>query len=682
MIDLTKPVNNFIPDETLGAPIDGVGQGEVNTYLSSFNIEKMRSSGFQRITYRTRTELGIAVWHFTEEGTWSDSAHRQGYWTGSDHPSHEPRVTWAYNLPRRGDSVDNANNLSYSRIDDGDPATFWKSNPYLDRRYTGAALSRPQYIVVSFEAATPIDAARILWGTPYARHYLVQYWSGKDQWDRAGHWVTFPHGDRTVSGTPDEAVLRLSDAPIAARFLRIFLLQSSETGPPGSTDIRDRLGYAVREVGFGIVQANGAFDDAVKHKRSRDGQTLVQVSSTDPWHRAIDRDLGTEQPSLDMVFKSGLTSGKPMMVPVGTFYDTPENAAAEMRYIKRRGFPVQQVELGEEPDGQFIDPEDYADLFLEIARVLHRIDPALSLGGPSMQGAMTDTWPDPEIGHSWTGRFVGQLKARGGLDQLGFFSFEYYPFDDVCAPMGLTLRDSTSLMDNLMTATAAAGVPRSIPWIVTEYGLSPFSGREMSDVPSALFDADVVGRFLTLGGAAAYMYGYPPDQPANQDFPCAGFGNMMLFEADDNGRARWPMPAYYAARMMMQDWGDPADQPHRLFAAQSQIVDAKGRPMVTAYPLLGQAARWSVMLVNRDEQHAYSVHMIFHHGAAHDQTLDTGKPVNVVQYSSADYVWLVDGEAGHPIKDKPPERFSINGDSRVLLPAMSLTVVRGNGPIP
>ena len=57
-------------------------------------------------------------------------------------------------------------------------------------------------------------------------------------------------------------------------------------------------------------------------------QTVVQVSSTDPWHRAVDRDPDVEQPSLDLVFASGLNAGKPLMAPVGVFYDTPENAAA------------------------------------------------------------------------------------------------------------------------------------------------------------------------------------------------------------------------------------------------------------------------------------------------------------------------------------------------------------------
>lgn len=677
VIDPSKPVNTFIPDDTLGAAIDGVGRGDVARYLTPFNIEKMRSAGLKRLTYRTRTELGIAVWHFSEEGTWSDAAHRQGYWTTSDHPSREPRVTWAYNLPRRGDSVDNANNLGYSRIDDGDPKTFWKSNPYLDRRFTGAAESRPQYIVVSFDGAKRIDAARILWGTPFARHFLLQYWNGKDQFDRAGHWITFPSGDRTIAGAPDEKIVRLSTSPISARFLRVLLLQSSETAPQGSTDIRDRLGYAVRELSFGHLRSDGTLADAVRHKRSRDGQTLIQVSSTDPWHRAVDKDRDTEQPSLDMVVKSGLTNGLPMMVPVGTFYDTPDNAAAEIRYIKRRGFLVHQVELGEEADGQFIDPEDYADLYLEFAKVVHGIDPKLSLGGPSMQGAMTDTWPDPESGHSWMGRFVARLKARGGMDEFNFFSFEHYPFDDVCYPMGETLRDETSLMDTLMKETAAAGVPKTIPWIITEYGLSPFSGREMSKIPSALFDADVVGHFLSLGGSAAYMYGYPPEQPANQDFPCAGYGNMMLFESDDDGRSRWAMPAFYAERMMTQDWAFPGDKPLKLYPARSQIVDSKGRQMVVAYPLQIGGATWAVMLINRDEQHAHRVSVTFGHGDAHDQVFGTGVSLQVVQYSSADYVWRVDGEAGHPIKDNPPERYTTKGEDSFLLPAMSLTVVRG-----
>jgi hypothetical protein len=687
VIDVTQPVNTIVPNQALGAALDGMEKGDVDNALTPFNIDKMLSAGLRQVTYRTRPELGIEAWHWSEEGAWSDAARQQGYWTSSDDPSHEGRITWGYSLPRRGDSVDNANNLGFSRIDDGDPNSFWKSNPYLDRRFTGLAESRPQWIVLSFKNPTPVDAARILWGTPFARHFLVQYWDGKDRyWDakdvatKPGRWVTFPHGDQTIAGDPGEAILRLADAPIAARFLRILMVQSSETALAGSTDIRDRLGYAVREVGFGVLRADGSLRDAVRHGTTQYSQTLVQVSSTDPWHRAVDRDLGTEQPSLDMVFKAGLNAGMPLMVPVGVFYDTPENAAAEIRYIKRRGFPVRQIELGEEPDGQFIAPEDYADLYLEAAKAVHDVDPTLSLGGPSMQGALTGTWPDTEIGRSWPGRFVARLKARGGLDQLGFFSFEHYAFDDVCRPLGVMLRDETDLMNKIMSETTAAGVPRSIPWIISEYGFSPFAGRAMSQMPSALLAADIVGHFLTLGGNAAFMFGYTPDEPANQIFACAGYGNMMLYQVDAQGRSRWPMPVYHAESMMMRDWGDPADQPHKLYAAQSKSTDAKGRPYVTAYPLQGPDGRWAVMLINRDERRAHRVRIVFRRGDGADPAFGAGQRLSVVQYSPADYVWLDRGPASHPIKDRPPERYAIDGGRAVLLPAFSLTVVRGAGP--
>jgi hypothetical protein len=689
VVDLGKPLNTIVPIQAMGMALDGAQKGDIDQYLTPYNVRRVFSVGLRRVTYRTRPELGIEAWHWSEEGTWSDPVNKQGYWTSSDNPKNEPDVTWGYNLPRRGDSVDNANNVGYSRIDDGDRKSFWKSNPYLDKHFTGAAESRPQYVVLSFRKETPIQAARILWGTPFASHYLVQYWKGDDlYWDgkdvanRPGHWTTFPHGDQTVSSEPSEAVLQLSDAPISARFLRILMLQSSETAPPGSTDIRDRLGYAIREVAFGIVRRDGVFVDAVRHGKTQSAQTLVQVSSTDPWHRAVDRDLDTEQASLAMVFKNGLNGGVPLMVPAGVFYDTPENAAAELRYIRREGFPVQQVELGEEPDGQFIDPEDYADLYLETARLLHGIDPTVSLGGPSMQGAMTGTWPDPELGRNWMGRFIDRLKARNGLDQLQFFSFEHYAFDDVCQALGGMLRDETDLMNKLMAVNDAAGIPRSIPWIISEYGFSPFSGRAMSEVPSALLSADIVGHFFSAGGSAAFMLGYTPSQPSNQDFPCAGYGDMMLFEADDDGKAHWVMPMYYAERMMISDWGDPSDQPHRLYAASSQMTDAKGRPMVTAYPLLDSAGRWAIMLINRDEALAHRVRIVFRAAHETDRTFGEDQSLTVVQYAPAEYSWLDRGARSHPVRDLPPRRYSIDGAGAVQLPAMSLTVVSGAGPLP
>jgi hypothetical protein len=675
VIDLTAPGRTVVPDQALGAAIDGMLRGQVRRVLTPYNISRMRSAGLRSVTYRTRAELGVEAWHWSEEGRWSDPARHQGYWTSSDHPRRHPPVTWGYGLPRRGDTVDQANDKGYSRLDDGDGSTFWKSNPYLDRRYTGAAQNRPQWVVISFEDRQPIDAMRIAWAEPYAAAFRVQYWSGKGPGDTAGRWVEFACGPQTRARFPGEETIRLAPAPVTARFVRVLLTEGSGTAPPGSQDVRDRLGYAIAELGVGVIGPDGVFVDAVRHGAQRNDQTQINVSSTDPWHREIDRDLDTEQPSLDLVFRDRLNGGMPLMVPVGVVYDTPENAAAEVRYIRRRRWPVRRIELGEEADGQFIEPEDYADLYIEAARAISTVDSRLRLGGPSMQGAATSTWPDPEAGRSWIGRFVARLRERGALADFQFFSFEHYAFDAVCEPLGKMLRDETQLLDRLIDGAIAAGVPRTIPWIISEYGLSPFSGRAMSLVPSALFSADVVGHFLARGGQAAFMFGDTPSLPSSQAFPCAGYGDMMLWEAGPDGRAQWPMPMYFAERMMMRDWGAPAGEAHTLFSATGAATDADGRPMVLAYALRRRDGTLSVMLLNRDEATAHDVRVSVR-GAAGARGFPAAD-AEVVQYSPAQYDWLDQGPASHPTKDLPPARFGVAAGSPLRLPAMSLTVVTG-----
>ncbi|HEY2048994.1 MAG TPA: discoidin domain-containing protein [Caulobacteraceae bacterium] len=676
-IDLTGPSRTIVPDEALGAAIDGMQQGQVAQILTPRNIALMKSAGLRRATYRLRTELGIEAWHWSEEGRWSDPARHQGYWTSSDHPSRHPDVTWGYSLPRRGDTIDQANDTGYSRLDDGDRISFWKSNPYLDRHFTGLSPNRPQWVVVSFDRPQPIDAARIAWAQPYASAFEIQYWTGKNESDRAGRWVDFPAGPQRRDRFPGDETIRLANAPVSARFVRILLTRSSGTKPSPTHDVRDRLGYAIAEIGLGVIGPDGGFVDAVRHGAGRYLQTDVNVSSTDPWHRAIDRDPHTEQPSLDLIFRDGLNGNMPLLVPVGVFYDTPENAAAEASYIRRRGWPVRRLELGEEPDGQFIAPEDYADLYLEAARRIRKVAPEFELGGPSMQGALTDTWPVPDTGRSWVGRFVVYLRERHALGELQFFSFEHYAFDDVCRPLGVMLRDETQQLDHILDRTIAAGMPTSIPWMISEYGLSPFSGQAMSLVPSALFSADVVGHFLSRGGHAAFMFGYTPGRPWNQAFPCAGYGDMMLFETDAAGQSRWPMPMFFAQSMMIHDWGAPSGQPHRLFAAAGEATDAQGRPMVLAYALKRRDGTLSVMLLNRDQEAAHEVSM-----RVRDAVADPSFPVSgasVVQYSPAQYAWLDRGPNSQPARDLPPARFDIAAGP-VILPAMSLTVVTARSP--
>src|SRR6266852_2871555 len=471
----------FIPRHALGAGVDGHAEGETDRQLSPANITAMLSAGLKPLTYRLRTELAGEAWHWNPNGSWSDPAHGRGYWTSSSKLGRPIHACYGYRLPRRGNTIDQANDDGYSRIDDGDVRTFWKSNPYLDERFTGDKNSaNPQWVMIDLGEPKPIDAIRILWSQPFATNYAIEFGEFVGEEDLSQRlpteWHAFPQGNM-VKGTGGNALLKLSDAPLTIRYVRIVLREGSGTAPKNSRDIRDRLGYAIREIYLGTLDGRGRFNDAIDHGAGRYKQTDIYVSSTDLWHRAVDRDDQTEQPGFDFVLKTGLTNGLPLLVPVPVLYDTPENAAAEVRYLQARGYPVERIEMGEEPDGQFVNPEHYGNLYLQFENAIHKINPALQLGGPSLQDIEQSEVPGRiEFGKAgWVGRFIEYLKRRGQLDKFTFFSFEWYPFPDDCRRQQLA--EATQMLTDALNELQQGGLTHDIPWLMTEYGYSAFGAR-------------------------------------------------------------------------------------------------------------------------------------------------------------------------------------------------------------
>jgi hypothetical protein len=127
--------------------------------------------------------------------------------------------------------------------------------------------------------------------------------------------------------------------------------------------------------------------------------------------------------------------------------------------------------------------------------------------------------------------------------------------------------------------------------------------RTVVEVPNALMNADFMGQFLALGGRTAYLFGYEPSRPISERSPCANYAQLMLLEGDQ------PMPTYFAARLITEDWAQPINRWHKLYAANSDITDAKGHKIVTAYVVKRPDHRWAVMLLNKDSAHAYVVHV-------------------------------------------------------------------------
>jgi len=675
-VDTTTPTSRFIPSRALGAGVDGHEFGETQRQLSPANIAAMRSAGLKSLTYRLRTELAGEAWHWNPRGHWSQPARREGYWTSESKTTAPIQVSYGYRLPRRGNTIDQANDDGYSRIDDGNAGTFWKSNPYLDEHFTHEKNSvHPQWVMIDLGEIQPVNAIAIAWADPFATKLAIQYGDFVGPEDLSQRlptdWHTFPNGDITNTRSRHQPVIQLSPRPIRARYIRLRLDESSETSMGKSRDVRDRLGFAIRELHIGSIRSGRLVHDFIKHGADRNRQTTIYVSSTDPWHREIDRDRNTEQPGFNFILHSGLTNGLPVLVPVPVLYDTPENAAAEIRYLAARHFPIDRVELGEEPDGQFIDAEHYAQLYLQFVDALRRVNSQVQFGGPSMQDIEQTQVPGRiEFGKGgWLGRFLHYLKSKDRLRDFSFFSFEWYPFADDCDRPGAQLQDVSEMLTDALNELRAGGLSAEIPWIISEYGYSAFGARAEIDLEGALTNADSVGRFLTLGGDTAYLYGYEPSQ-AIHETECSD-GNNMMFFIDQSGRAGAPTASYWGARMLAEEWVKPGDEAQEIYPAHSDLRNSQGEEVITAYALHRSDGLWSVMLINKDPEQVHEVTVTFN-----QSTTFTG-PIEVSQFSSEQYQLNADRSHPLPLKSNPPAHFRIERNAPLRLPAYSLTIVRG-----
>lgn len=644
-VDITPghETNRFVPDQTLGAGIDRIPVAAIDHDFVPAALEKVFTAGWGPVTYRQNTELFVQAWHWNPNGTWSDPSGK-GYFTGSTEPKDNIRYSYGYDLPHRGDTRnDGTGNSGYSRLTDGDLDTYWKSNPYLTRRWTGQSdAAHPQWVVLDLQQYQLIGTIRIAWTDPYATDFVVQYWTGTAaeepmHYPTRGVWKTFPFGEyRGAKGGTQ--TLQISSAPVAVRFVRIWMTASSNTcDMHGSSDPRNCAGYAIREIYMGTTTPDGSFHDVMRHTADQE-QTATYCSSIDPWHEP--KDLGSTkhaQVGFDLFFQSGVTRGLPAVIPVAMFYDTPENAAAEIAYLKKRGYAVGWVELGEEADGQFAMPEDYAELYIQAARAIHKVWPGLKLGGPSFTGENQDIeiWPDENGKTSWTGRFIDYLKSHNAMDELAFFSFEHYPYEPCHIPWG-SLYDEPDLVSHIMQVWREDGVPKDMPLMITESNLSSAASQANQDIFAALWLADYVGAFLNSGGKGLYYFHYLPLQMEHgcNDSP----GTFGMFTVDKDYQIEQYLSQYFASQLINTEWIKPGHGEHRVYSAKSDIGDGAGHMLLTAYALDRPDGDWSVMIVNRDQFAPLSFRLNFRDDAAHSARSLTGQAA-ITTFGSDQYKW-------------------------------------------
>jgi hypothetical protein len=691
-------VNSFDPDQALATSMDIQSREAISTIYTPENVKLCLSAGWGPISYRLHTPETIDYWHWNPNGRWTDEANKRGYFVGSSKLGEPIRDSFGYSLPHRGCTHNGGTERGYSRLTDGDPKSFWKSNPYLAKAFTQEDDSlHPQWIIVDLGEYYDVNAIRIDWCEPSAREYEVQYWVGADpmNWEEPamdstgqggeylpvsnqamGNWFRFPNGV-FHDGKGGTETRKLSDNLISTRWVRVVMTQSSnQPGPHGTDDVRHRVGYAIYEVYVGRLEADGKFADFVKHAPDGRKQTATYCSSTDPWHTAEDLSPYGDQTGWDIFYTSGITNGLPALITVPLIYSVPEDAAAMVDYLKKRGYPISWVEMDEEADGQYYMPEDYATLYIQFADAMLKVDPSLKgkLGGPVFQGINQDVsvWPDARGNKSWFGRFYDYLKSHNRHGDLSFASFEIYPYE-ACTMKWDDLYRNRELTHRTLQAFRDDGLPASVPLMNTESNLCGSLSVYMSDIFSALWLADNVGSFFAEGGA---LYVHSPIEPSGIEHGCQGYaiwGNVLL---DRNEKIIGYTAFYYASQMINNEWVTHRTGMHHLHTVDVGIEDAAGNDLVTSYAVRRPDGQWALLLINKDRDNAHAVRVAFDSGAA---TGHFSRAVRMITFGSEQYVWHGENSTAHADPDLPPVVSSIDASAQTVftLPKASVTVLRG-----
>jgi hypothetical protein len=688
--------NSFSPIWALGAAVDrlrapGGGRSAANagaparrptredvekhveTILSGQPLKEILNSGWQTVTYRQNTELHIEAWHWNPNGKWSNAAKQEGYFIGNADPGPEPiNHSWAYPLQHRGST--HSDGAAWGKLTDGKTETYWKSNPYLTKDFTGEADSlHPQWVMIDMGQKMDINAIRIGWVNPYARNYVVQYWTGDVQPlsmnSARGAWRTWPLGNAT-GGKGGTVTHKLASWMIPAQYLRILMTDSSNTcDTHGSSDKRNCVGYAINEVYVGRIGEDGQFTDLVKHLDSLQ-QTVTWASSVDPWASASDVDYSLgDQVGFDFFFTCGITRGLPTMVPIAMIYANPEDAANQIAYLYKRHYPISWIEMGEEADGKHMVPEDYAALYIQFADAIHKLVPEAKLGGPAYEGTFEDVeyWPDAQGNVSFLRRFVNYLQAHGHLKDFTFFSFEHYPFlNRRASTKWEDLYKEPGFVSHIIQAWKDNGLPPGVPFFMTEGNFG--GGAPATDLKAGLWLADYVGSMMTGGAGGTYFFHYIPSP--------GGGGNFLMLNRDYSVRA-YP-PQYLASQVISREWVQPVDRTHKLYKVTSDVKDSTGNELVSAYAVERPDGQWAVMVVNKDHDNDHPVKVTFADSETRRNRYFTGT-LDRVSLSGAEYQWHGDLNTGHPDPDGPARTTKIDGgpNATYQIPKASIIVLRG-----
>jgi hypothetical protein len=222
---------------------------------------------------------------------------------------------------------------------------------------------------------------------------------------------------------------------------------------------------------------------------------------------------------------------------------------------------------------------------------------------------------------------------------------------------------------------------------ITESNIAAGDDESFVDIFAALWWTDYVGAFLEAGGKAVYYFHYIP---LGESLGCHGTspGTFAMFTTDKNYQILQPNSQFFAGQMINLEWVQPGSGEHRMFPSASDIVDGAGHKLVTSYAVLRPDGEWSLMVVNKDQENAHPVRIVFEDEKSGRETFYAGS-VNMVTFGSEQYQWhssiadlkngVADAKVGSADPDGPAARSTVtaNEQTSFTLPKASVTVIRG-----
>jgi len=319
-------------------------------------------------------------------------------------------------------------------------------------------------------------------------------------------------------------------------------------------------------------------------------------------------------------------------------------------YARKRGISVSRLELGEEPDGQRVDPRDFGALYAQTARLIRTADPKAVMGGPSFVTLDADGRDDQTYRFDkrwWIRDFLRELNCRGEGNSFRFLSFEWYPFDDMQESDARQLPRSRAMLERTLRRYGSLG----LPLVIGEYNYSVFPCRQEVDLSGGLLNAEIAAQFSAREGPSPTITGTnrtgwrTPADPGNQ---------LMLL---NTGASHTPVATFHALRLPpVRGWI------RRVGVTACCRSPPRGRGFLEAWAIRRPDGASSLLLINKAD---HPVTVVVH-----------GMKASVVSlYGSGQYLWQTDGPKGHPSRNLPPATSPCIGDA-VTLPAFTLAVIR------